>query len=65
MVSQHDAWFGVPGSSTNENVIHSICLVTSKDHLIERSCEFMGGSTLCYAITLISLVTVSIMMVEI
>ena len=31
--------------------------VMSHDHLIERSCKFMDGSSLCYVITMISLVT--------
>lgn len=65
MVSQHDAWFGVPGSSTNENVIHSICLVTSKDHLIDRSCEFISGSSSQFVTTLTSFVTTDIVIAEI
>ena len=41
-----------------------ICHMTSPDHLIERACEFMGGNSLCYVTTLISLVTIGIVMVE-
>ena len=43
----------------------SNCHVTSHDHLIEGSCEFMGGSSLQYITTLISLVTISIVIVEV
>ena len=44
--------------------MYLICHVTSHDHLIERTCEFMGRISLCYVTTLISLVTMSIVMVE-
>ena len=39
--------------------------VTSHDNLIERTCEFTGRSSLYYVTMLISLVTISIVMVEI
>ena len=42
-----------------------ICHVTSYDQIIDSSCEFMGGSALCYLTTLENLVTKSIGMVEI
>ena len=45
--------------------MYLICHVTSHDHLIERACEFIGGNSLCYVTTLISLVTISIVMVVI
>ena len=35
--------------------------VTHQDHLIERSCKFMGGTFLCYVATLITLVTMNIL----
>ena len=41
-----------------------ICHVTTDEHLIDGSCKFMGGSSLRY-VTLISLVTISIVSVEI
>ena len=45
--------------------MYLICHVTSQDHLIERSYEIMVDSSLCYVTMLISLVTISIVMVEI
>ena len=45
--------------------MYLICHVTLHDHLIERACEFIGGNSLCYVTTLISLVTISIVMVVI
>ena len=45
--------------------MYLICHVTSHDHFIERACEFIGGNSLCYVTTLISLVTISIVMVVI
>ena len=42
-----------------------ICHVTSEDHLIEEPCKFLGESFLHYDTTLISLVTTSIVIVEI
>ena len=44
--------------------IYLICHVISHDQLIERVCKFMGENALCYATTLMSLVTISIVMVE-
>ena len=44
--------------------MYLICHVTSHDHLIERTCELLGRNSLCYVTKLISLVTISIMMVE-
>ena len=40
--------------------MYLICHVTSHDHLIEESCNFMGGEFLQYVTTLISIVTVEI-----
>ena len=45
--------------------MYLICHLTSHDPLIEGACEFMGGSSLCYVITLIIFVPISIVMVEI
>ena len=44
--------------------MYLICHVTSHDHLIERAYKCMGGSSLCYDTTLISLATISIVMVD-
>ena len=65
MVSQHDAWFGVSGSSTNGNVMHAIYPVTSKDYLIDGSCEFIDGSSSQYVTTLTSFVAIGIVIAEI
>ena len=51
MVSQHDAWFGVPGSSTNGNVIHSICHIS--------------GSSSQFVTTLTSFVATDIVIAEV
>ena len=40
--------------------MYLICHVTSHDPLIERSCEFMDRSFLCYVTTLTSLVAIII-----
>ena len=45
--------------------MYLICHVTSDDHLIERACKRMGGNSLCYVTTPISLATISTVMVEI
>ena len=45
--------------------MYLICHVTSHCNLIDRPCKHMGGSFLHYITTLISLVTISIGMVEI
>ena len=45
--------------------MYLICLMTSQDHFIERSYKFMDGSSLCYATMLVSLVAISIVMLEI
>ena len=44
--------------------MYLICHVTSDDHLIERACKLMGGNSLCYVTTPISLATISIVMVD-
>ena len=44
--------------------IYPICQVTSSDHLIERACKIMSENSFCYVIKLISLVTISIVIVE-
>ena len=44
--------------------IYPICQVTSSDHLIERACKIMSENSFCYVVKLISLVTISIVIVE-
>ena len=62
---QHRTWFGVHGSSANEDIINLICHVASYDLFIEVSYEFMGRSSLRYVTILMTLVTISIVIVEI
>ena len=64
-VSQHLTWFGVHGSSAGAHIMHLICHMTSHKDLIAGSCKFRGGSSLLYVTILISLVTISIVIVEI
>ena len=45
------------------NILHLICHVSLHDHLTEGSCKFMGGSSLQYVTTLISLASLSNVMV--
>ena len=45
--------------------MYLICQVASRDHLIEKACVFMGGNSLSYLTTLVSLVTICIVMIEI
>ena len=45
--------------------MYLICHMTSHDHFTEGSCKFLDGSSLWYVTTLISLVTTSIVIVEI
>ena len=53
------------GSSAGGDIMYLICHVTSHNYLIERPCKFVGSSFLCYATTLIILVTINIVIVEI
>ena len=39
--------------------------MTSHDQLIEEACKFLDGSSLCYVTMLVSLVTISIAMMEV
>ena len=52
-------------SSAGGDVMYVICHMTSQDHLIEKACEFTGGNSLRYITRLITLLTISIRMVEI
>ena len=64
-LSQHRALFGVHGFSASGDIMYLICHVTSHDYPTKRSCEFVGGSSFWYVITLIRLVAFSIVMVDI
>ena len=65
LISQHFAWFCVHWFSAGRDTMYLIYHVTSHDHLIERSCEFMTQSSLWYVTAVISLVTISIVISEI
>ena len=45
--------------------MYLICHVTSHEHLIEGSCEFMGGSSLQYITILINLAAINIVILEV
>ena len=64
-VSQHLAQFGVHGSSAGGDIMHLVCHVTSHDHLIKGSCRFIGGSSLQYVTTVVSVVIISLVTLEI
>ena len=49
--------FGVNRSSTKGDMMYLIWLVISHDHLIERSCRFMGRCSLQHITALINVVT--------
>ena len=57
--------FGFHGSSVGGDTVYSICQMTSHNHIIEVSSEFMSWGSLRYVTTLISLVTISIVVAEI
>ena len=63
-ICQHLVYFAVYESSAGGYIIYLICNVTSHDQLIDRAWEFMGDNSLCYVTTLISIVTITIAMVE-
>ena len=48
-----------------EIIIYLICHLTLHEHLIDESCKFKGGSSLEYVTTLLSLMTKSIVTLEI
>ena len=61
---QHRTWFGVHRFSADGDIINLICHVASYDLFIEASCEFMGRSSLRHVTILMTLVTISIVIVE-
>ena len=46
MVSYHPAKFGGNRHFGSEDVMVSICHVISQDHVIQASCDFIGGEPL-------------------
>ena len=65
MVSQHLGLLGGDWSSTRRYLKCLIYQVTSKNHGTEGSSKFMSGSSSSYVTTLLSLVGISIVVVEI
>ena len=56
---------GVRGSYAGGDIMYLICHVNSHDHLIEKTCEFMGVSCSRYVTMLTIFATINIVMVEI
>ena len=56
-VSQWLAEIADHGSSASGDIMFLLCHVTSQDHVIKESCEFIGRSSSWYVTTLTSLVT--------
>ena len=56
---------GVYEFSAGGDIMYLICHVLPHDHYTKGSRKFMGGSSWYYIITLISLMTISIVIVEI
>ena len=46
MESHHFPMFGGYWSSVNGDIKYLLCYVTSQNHLIEGSCDFLSGSSL-------------------
>ena len=65
MVSHHLAVFGGRWSRKSGDIRYLICKMTSKDYLMEGSCDFMSRISSCYATKLPNLVTKSIVVVKI
>ena len=63
-VSYHPAIFGGHWSSASGDMKYSIGHMTSKNNVIEGSCNFMSESSSFYATTLSSLVAIGIVIVE-
>lgn len=62
--SQKDLAILIAWSSATGDITYLICHVTSQEHEIEGSCNFLSESLLLYFITLPSLVVSSIVVVE-
>ena len=64
-VSHHFAIFGGHWSSASGEIAFLICHMSSQDHMIKGSCDFMGENSSLYAIPLPNAVAVGIMVAEI
>ena len=56
--------FGEHWSSATGDIKYLICQVTSQDHVIEESCDFMSGSSSLFDTTLPSLLDIRTVMAE-
>ena len=65
MVSQHPAKFGSKRQCISGDVMVLVCLMTSQDHVIKESYDFMGESPLRSVTNLSILVAISTVEVEI
>ena len=65
MVSHHLAMFGNLWSVTNEDLKYLICHVTSQNHMIEGSVNFMSGRSSSYVTTLPRFLAIGIVVAEI
>ena len=65
MVSHHLARFGGDWSCGSGGIAYLICNVTSQDHVTDRSCDVMGGTSSLSVINLPHLVALGIVVAEI
>ena len=65
MVSQHPAKFGSKRQCISGDVMVLVCHMTSQDHVIKESCDFMGESPLRSVTNLSILVAISTVVVEV
>ena len=64
-MSYHPAKFGGHSHSGSGVIRNLVCHVILQDHVVTRSCDFVGESPSWYVTTLQSLVTIGIVIVEI
>ena len=65
MMSHHLAMFGGHWFNAKGDMKHLICHVTSKNHVIGRSSNFMSGTSSWYVTTLPSLVVIGVVIVKV
>ena len=65
MVSYHLVLLGAYRYSASEDMTSLICHMNSKDHVIIKSCNFLGWSFLQYATTVTKLVAIDILIKKI
>ena len=65
MVSHQPSKFGLHRRCDSGGMMVLVCHVISLNHMIEKSCDFMGGSRLRQVIILSSLMFIGTVVVEI